>query len=112
MRIEAFRDEHYRGEIHRPSPELREQRRLDTEMADVGGIGMRLYGWDVLLEGDADGPGAGSKVHPPRLGQQIARREVPVLALAAVRRQLDRLAVRALEDFVEIEHGLDGVVAR
>ena len=47
-----------------------------------------------------------------RLREEVAGRDVPVLALALVHVQLDGFSVAAVESLVLVEHGLDGVVAR
>ena len=60
---------------------------------------------------DGDGGRAGADVDLAGLRHEVAGGEVPVLAFAAVGCELDGLAVGAVEGLVDVEHGLDGVVA-
>ena len=109
--VEALRHQDNGGEIHRRAPKLGQQLALDTDVANVLGVRLRRNGRDGFAEPDGKF-GVIVDVDLNRLGVKIARGEVPVLAFAAVRRQLDRGAIRAVEGLVNVEHGLHVVIAR
>ena len=109
--VETLRHQDDRGEIHRRAPELCQQPALDTDVANVLGIRYRGDGRDDF--GEPDGKVCVIvDVHFNRPGVKIARGEVPVLAFAAVRRQLHGSAIRAVESLVNVEHGLHVIIAR
>ena len=63
--------------------------------------------------GELDGElGVRIDVNLYRLGVEIARRKIPVLAFASVGRQLDRSAVGAVKGLVDVQHRLHVVIAR
>ena len=82
-------------------------------MLDVVGVVGLGDGRDFLVEheGVAD---VRAGVEPDRLRRavEVARLPVPLLPLALVRRQLDRVARREVEGLVAVQEGLDGVLAR
>ena len=109
--VEALRHQDDGGEIHRRAPKPGQQLALDTDVPNVLGVRLRRNGRDGF--GKPDGKfGVIVDVDFNRLGVKIARCEVPVLAFAAVRRQLHRSAIRAVEGLVNVEHGLHVVIAR
>ena len=93
MGVVALRHQNHRREINRPAPKLRQQRRLDANVANVLCIRLGVDRRDRVIEQDRDGWRRGTYVNRARLRQQIARREVLVLAFAAIRRELHGLAV-------------------
>jgi hypothetical protein len=56
-------------------------------------------------------PGVAIDMYLHGLGVEIAGRQVPVLALAAVGRQLDRSAVGPVKGLVDVQHCLHEVIA-
>ena len=68
---------------------------------------------DRLVELEADRFVArGIDGHLARRAEEVARRAVPLLALAPVHRQLHHVAVRAVERLVLVEQSLHAVAAR
>jgi hypothetical protein len=68
---------------------------------------------DHLVEADRDAAVLGAvEAHRRRRAQQVAGRQVPVLALAAVPGQLHRVAVGGAQGLVDVEHRLHRVLAR
>ena len=112
VRVPAFRQQHVRAEEHRPPPELREELALDADVLDV--LRVRRIGnrRDDLVEDETDGA-APLRVDRQllRRAEEIARRPVPLLALAPVHRELHRVAVRAAEGLVAVQQGLHRVRA-
>ena len=93
MVVESFGHKHDGGEIHGPSPELRQQRALNLDVADVFRVRRRWIGgisWSSEMEIDA---AAGLDVDLRWLAVKIAGRDVPVLPFALVHVQLDGFAV-------------------
>ena len=109
--VETLRHQDDGGEIHRCAPEPGQQLALDPDVANVLGVRLRGNGRDGFAEPDSKS-GMTVDVDLDRLGIEIARSEIPVLAFAAVRRQLHRSAIGAVEGLVDVEHGLHVVVAR
>ncbi len=112
MRVEALGQQHVHAEMHRPAPELREQRALDAlvlHVLRVGGCGNRR---DDLVERDRHGA-ARHRIDGDlaRRRVEVARGQIPLLAFAAVHRQLHRVAVAAREGLVAVEERLHGVGA-
>ena len=113
VRVEPFGHEDVRAQEHRPSPELREALALDPLVADVL-RGRRIgNGRDRLVERDLHRAGGrGIDRDLARRAVQVAGRAVPLLALAAVHGQLDRVAVAAAERLVPVQQRLHRVRAR
>ena len=110
--VEAERQEDVRAEEDVAPPELRQALAADALVLDVLRRGRLGNGRDHLVEDDRD------RVRTRRVdldllrgAVQVAGREVPVLAFAAVHRQLDRVPVRAVERLVAVEDGLDEIRA-
>ncbi len=80
-------------------------------MANVFGVGRGRSGRNHLAQRELDGRAAGLDGDLHGLRNQVAGRDVPVLALALVHVQLHRFSVGAVEGFVAVEHGLDRVLA-
>ena len=81
-------------------------------MLDVAGVGGGLDGRDLVVERQVERLVA-PRVDPhlARLAVQVARRQRPLLTLAAVHRQLDDVAVGAVEGLVAVEQRLHPVLA-
>jgi hypothetical protein len=112
MRVPAFRQQHVRAQVHRPSPEARQPFAEDLVVLDVlGGLRLRQR-LDRLVERDRhraalariDGDGL-------RRAVDVARRARPLLALAAVHRHLDGVTVTALERLVLVDQRLHRIRA-
>ena len=111
MLVKALRHQDDGGEIHRRAPELCQHLTLDADVADVLGVGLRGDGRDDLGERHLK-LGVPVDVDLGRLGVEIPGSKVPMLALAAVWRQFHHRAVGPVEGLVNVEHGLDVVIAR
>jgi hypothetical protein len=85
---------------------------LDLDVLDVFGLGRVGYGWDLLVEGDAD-DFFFIRIDPDHLGcaVEIAWGPVPVLALPPVHGELDHMAVGPAEGLVDVKEPLNPVLA-
>jgi len=99
MSVVTLRHENDRREIHRPAPECGQELRLDADVANVLGIRVGFDRRNNFIERHCDRRRSGTYMNQPRFRQQIARRNVPELAFAAIRRQLHGLTVRAVKGF-------------
>ena len=79
-------------------------------MLDVLGIFWRIDRRNDLVERDRNGRVA-VEPHPLRRAVEVSRRATPLLAFAAVHRQLDCVTVRAFESLVAMHERLHGVLA-
>ncbi len=112
MLVETFRHQHMGADIDRAAPEFGQKLALDAHMADIFGVGNRLYRGDLLVERQLDHPALGRiDMDLHRLRIEVAGCDVPMLPLAAVRRQLDGDAVGAVKSFVTVQQALDVIIA-
>ena len=109
--VESFGDKDVRAEEHRAAPEFREQGALDFDVADVGRVWRIGDGRDDLVEDDGDGIAAGVQRDFSRRGVEVAGRELPVLAFAAIHGKFYRGAIGAMKGFVLVQDHLDEVIA-
>jgi hypothetical protein len=84
---------------------------LDADVANVLGIRVGFDRRNNFIERYCDRRRSGTYMNQPRFRQQIARRNVPELAFAAIRRQLHGLTVRAVKGFENVQHGLDCILS-
>jgi hypothetical protein len=113
VRVESFRHQDVRAQVHRASPELRQPLALDPLVTDVL-RGRRLRdGRDRLVERDLDGRGRrGIDRDLARRAVEVARSLVPLLPFAAVHGQLHGVPVAAVERLVPVQERLDRVRTR
>ena len=110
--VEAVGQQHHRPEVHRPAPEPGEPLALDPDVLDELRVGGRRDLRDRLVEVHAERLVArGIHRDLARGREQVAGRAVPLLPLAAVHRQLDDVAVGAVEGLVSVQQCLDAVAA-
>ena len=113
MFVETFGQQYVRAQIHRPPPELCEQRALNLHVANVLGV-FRRFDWrNLLIHHYRDGLlRAPAQRDLQRLAVQICRRSVPVLPLALIHVQLHGMTVAAVKGFVAIEDRLREIFTR
>src|ERR1035441_9192574 len=113
MLVEALRHENVRAQNHRAPPEGAQQLALDPDVPDVLGILRRGNRRDLPIENDPNRRRRRA-AETDLLGRavQVAWREVPVLSFASIHRQLDRVAIGAVERLVAVQHGLHVVLPR
>jgi hypothetical protein len=111
--LEAVGEKDDGAEMHRPAPEFGEQFALDFHVLDVFRVLRRGDGRDDPVEHDMDGLVArGIEPDLLRRAVEVAGRQVPMLALAAIHGQLDGVSVGAMEGLVAVQERLHGVLAR
>ena len=113
MSIESLREQDMRAQVHVAAPELREPLATQPHMFDV--LRIRRIGdrRDDRVELDPDWTAAPAvPANLPRRAVEVARRELPLLALAAVHRQLDHVAGGEAERLVLVQQRLHRVLAR
>ena len=113
VRVESLGQEDVRAEEHVAPPELREQLAPDAHVLDVLRVGRLLQRRDDLVELETDR--AAAPAVPPHLLRRaidVAGRAVPLLALAAIHRQLDGVARGQTERLVLVQQRLHRVLAR
>ena len=112
VRVVALGQQDVRAEVHRTAPELREPLGEQLLVLDVlRGRGLRDRR-DDLVEDDRDRPGLrGIDRDLFRRRVEVAGSLVPLLAFAAIHRQLDDVAVGAPERLVAMQERLDAVRA-
>ena len=113
MLVETVGKEHGCAEIDGAAPEGGKELALNTDVLDVLGVFDGLDGGNIFGESEAnDVIGLWIKVDELRLAEKIAGLLEPLLALAHVGRKFDGVAIGTMEGLVNIEDGLDIVVAR
>ena len=113
VRVEALGQEDVRAEEHVAAPELRQQLAPDAHVLDVLRVGRLGQRRDDLVELETDhGATAAVPSHFLRRAVEVAGRAAPLLALAAVHRQLDGVAGRQAERLVLVQQRLHRVLAR
>jgi len=108
----ALRQEDVGSESDRPAPKPAEPLGGDGEVLDVFGVRGLRDRRDLLVQGQRDrSPLGGIQLHPARRAVEVARLAAPLLPFPPVRRQLDGVAVGAVEGLVAVEQRLDPVAA-
>src|ERR1700754_1345298 len=110
MRVETFRQQDVRAEMHRASPELRQTFTLNLDVLDVLRVFGRFDRRDYFIERDRDWRVAADP-HTLRGAIEISRRAVPLLSFATVHREFDCVTICAFESFVTMEQRLHCVLA-
>ena len=112
MAVESFRHQHHGAQIHRTSPELAQQLALDFQVFDVLRVARRRDGRYFLVQQERNLRRVRADRNLLWAAVQIARRQVPVLAFAAIHGQLDREPVGTMKSFVAVQHSLYKVLPR
>ena len=113
VRVEAFRQEDVRAEVHVSSPELRQPLAPDAHVLHV--LGIRRCGQRRNDRVQLEANRIALRAVPPyflRRAVDVAGRAVPLLALTAIHRQLDGVARGQAERLVLVQQRLHGVLAR
>src|SRR6516165_1629146 len=110
--VKAFGKEYGRAQVHRSAPKGGEQFALDAQMLDVLRVFGRLDRGDLFGELDAHATGLlRVEMHAKGFVEEVAGLAIPFLAFPFVGRKLDVVAIGAVERFIDVEHGLNVVVA-
>src|SRR5207253_10562856 len=107
MAVPSFGQDDNRAEIHRTAPELRQPVALDSDPLDVLRLREIRKRPNPAIERDPhDGIARRVDSQALRRAGEIAWRDRPLLSFAAVRRQLDGVAVASPEGLVHVEESL------
>ena len=113
MLLPTFGQQDHGAQVDRLAPKPAQQFAVNFDVLDQLGIGIgRLYGRDTLGQRDFDRVvRRGIQMDFLRLAVEVPRLRLPVLPFALIGRQFHGMAVGQVKRLVDIEHGLDIVVA-